>query len=82
MLKIVDNRSKMDRVINVKGIPLGFFFGRIDNIQGLFLRTYDEIAYVENPECTWEITNKSEDFKIDKYQPLQDNKTTITIEDE
>jgi hypothetical protein len=38
---------------HVKDIPVGLFRGKIGAYSGVFLKTYENIVYLANPEITW-----------------------------
>jgi len=88
MIEIIDNRKPKIRSIMARDIPLGFFFGRINKTEGLFLKTFTGVVFVSDPSLvwsphftfSWEHSMQFWRLEIEEYQPLQGSLIRITIE--
>jgi len=67
-MKIVDNRTtKTSIMVNSEDIKVGIYFmGRINECNGLFLRIYEGVVFIDDPAYTW---NGSCD--VNEYEPIE-----------
>ena len=74
-MKITDKRiGSVVKSIRIGDIPCGTYFTGHNaymnvNESYVYLRYFDGILVVDNPECNWDVESL-EDQPIDNYQPL------------
>lgn len=71
-ITVVDKRAGSN-VVDAEDIPFGFFFGRIYEVEGLFLKAYRAVVLVRDPSQAWEASARL-DVEVEDYVPA-----TVTI---
>jgi len=83
MIEILDKRKETGKTIFAWDIPLGYFYGVIDDTFGLYYKAQITIIRIESFPCglSWELSSHMKPLMIRSYQPLDDSRVIIVIKD-